>query len=93
MPSVALPSTRGDSIRVEVVPEGFACLVICAFPMTGILGVELPPGRARDPGAGGTPESCGFRGHAADLAREGASAAGLSARPGACQHEVAGRLT
>jgi len=93
MPSLALPSTRGDSIRVDVVPEGFTCLVIYAFPMTGIPGVELPPGWDEIPGARGcTPESCGFRDHAADLAQEGASVAGLSTQSSAYQHEVAERL-
>lgn len=94
MPSLALPSTRGDSIRVDVVPEGFARLVIYAFPMTGIPGVELPPGWDEIPGARGcTPESCGFRDHAADLAREGASVVGLSTQSSAYQREVAERLT
>lgn len=93
MPSLALLSTRGDAIRVDLVPEGFARLVIYAFPMTGIPGVELPSGWDEIPGARGcTPESCGFRDHAADLADEGASVAGLSTQSGAYQHEVAERL-
>ncbi len=93
MPSLALPSTRGDSIRVDLVPEGFARLVIYAFPMTGIPGVELPPGWDEIPGARGcTPESCGFRDHAADLAQEGASVAGLSTQSSTYQREVAERL-
>ena len=93
MPSLALPSTRGDSIRVDLVPEGFARLVIYAFPMTGIPGVELPSGWDEIPGARGcTPESCGFRDHAADLADEGASVAGLSTQSSAYQREVAERL-
>jgi peroxiredoxin len=93
MPSVALPSTRGDLIRVDLVPEGFARLVIYAFPMTGIPGVELPPGWDEIPGARGcTPESCGFRDHAADLAAEGARVAGLSTQSSAYQREAAERL-
>jgi peroxiredoxin len=93
MPSLALLSTRGDSIRVDLLQEGFARLVIYAFPMTGLPGVELPSGWDEIPGARGcTPESCGFRDHAADLADEGASVAGVSTQSGAYQREVAERL-
>jgi len=62
--------------------------------MTRIPGVELPSGWDEIPGArGSTPESCGFRDQAANLADEGASVAGLSTQPGAYQREVAERLT
>jgi Lsr2 len=58
----------------------------CAVQRKGLAGHEIH-------WAGCTPESCGFRDHAADLAREGASVPGLSTQPSACQHEVAERLT
>lgn len=93
MPSLALPSTRGDTIRVDVVPDGFERLIIYAYPMTGIPGVELPPGWDTIPGARGcTPESCGFRDHADELAGEQAAVLGLSTQSPAYQREVAERL-
>jgi peroxiredoxin len=93
MPSIALPSTDGNLMRVDVVPGGFSRLVIYAYPMTGVPGVELPPGWDDIPGARGcTPESCGFRDHAAELAAAGATVAGLSTQSAAYQREAAERL-
>jgi peroxiredoxin len=93
MPSIALPSTDGNLMRVDVVPGGFSRLVIYAYPMTGLPGVELPPGWDDIPGARGcTPESCGFRDHAAELAAAGATVAGLSTQSTAYQREATERL-
>lgn len=93
MPSLVLPSTRGDDVRVNVVPDGFDRLVLYAYPMTGIPGVELPPGWDEIPGARGcTPETCGFRDHASELAQEGAGVVGLSTQSSAYQRELAERL-
>lgn len=93
MPQLALPSTSGGRMRVDVVPAGFTRLVIYAYPMTGLPGIPVPPGWDEIPGARGcTPESCGFRDHAAELAAVGAAVAGLSTQSAAYQKEAAGRL-
>jgi peroxiredoxin len=93
MPSLALPTTRGDQVRVDVVPEPFEYLVVYAYPRTGRPGAELPPGWDEIPGARGcTPESCGFRDHADDLAEAGATVVGLSTQSTAYQQEAAERL-
>jgi peroxiredoxin len=93
MPQIALPSTDGEFIRVDVVPDGFTRLIIYAYPMTGLPGVPVPDGWDEIPGARGcTPESCGFRDHAAELGALGAAVAGLSVQGTAYQHEAATRL-
>jgi peroxiredoxin len=93
MPPVALPATGGGTMRVDVVPDGFTRLVIYAYPMTGLPGVPVPDGWDEIPGARGcTPESCGFRDHAAELAALGAAVAGLSTQGTAYQQEAATRL-
>jgi peroxiredoxin len=93
MPSLALPSTRGDQVRVDVVPETFEYLVVYAYPRTGRPGAALPPGWDEIPGARGcTPESCGFRDHADDLADAGAAVVGLSTQSTGYQQEAAERL-
>lgn len=93
MPPIALPSTSGEPMRVDTVPAGFSRLVIYAYPMTGLPGVTLPDGWDEIPGARGcTPESCGFRDHAAELAALGAAVAGLSTQSAGYQQEAAGRL-
>lgn len=74
-------------------PSGFEYLVVYAYPMTGLPGVELPDGWDEIPGARGcTPESCGFRDHAAELAKEGAAVLGVSTQTTAYQREVSDRL-
>jgi peroxiredoxin len=93
MPSIALPSTRGGLVRVDVVPAGFERLVIYAYPLTGLPGVESPSGWEEIPGAKGcTAESCGFRDHSAELASAGAAVVGLSTQSTAYQLEAAERL-
>ena len=93
MPPVALPSTSGEPVRVDSVPDGFSRLVIYAYPMTGLPGVPVPDGWDEIPGARGcTPESCGFRDHAAELAALGAAVAGLSTQSTGYQREAAERL-
>ncbi|MGH3154974.1 MAG: hypothetical protein ACRDNF_00140, partial [Streptosporangiaceae bacterium] len=79
LPSTAQPSTGGEPMRVDVVPGGFTRLIIYAYPMTGLPGVPVPDGWDEIPGARGcTPQSCGLRDHAAELAAFGAAVAGLS---------------
>jgi peroxiredoxin len=93
MPPIALPSTGGEPMRVDVVPEGFTRLIIYAYPMTGLPGVPVPDGWDEIPGARGcTPQACGFRDHAAELAAFGAAVAGLSVQGTAYQQEAATRL-
>jgi peroxiredoxin len=94
MPSIALPSTDGGPVRVDVMPEGVHRLVLYAYPRTGRPGEEpLTPDWDRIPGARGcTPESCGFRDHAAELWDEGAAVAGLSTQDSDYQREAAERL-
>jgi peroxiredoxin len=94
MPAIALPSTAGGSVRVDVTPEGVHRLVLYAYPRTGRPGEEpLTPDWDRIPGARGcTPESCGFRDHAAELWDEGAAVAGLSTQDSDFQREAAERL-
>lgn len=93
VPPVALPATTGGTLRVDLVPGGFERLVVYAYPMTGVPGVELPEGWDDIPGARGcTPESCGFRDHAAELAAAGAAVMGLSTQSTAYQKEASDRL-
>jgi len=94
VPPIALTSTDGELVRVDVVPEGAERLVLYAYPRTGRPGeAELTPDWDRIPGARGcTPESCGFRDHAADLGAAGAAVAGLSTQDTAYQREAVERL-
>src|ERR1700722_13947774 len=93
MPPIALPATSGEPVRVDTVPPGFSRLIIYAYPLTGLPGVPVPDGWDDIPGARGcTPESCGFRDHAAELAALGAAVAGLSTQSAAYQREAAARL-
>jgi peroxiredoxin len=94
MPALALPGTGGSSFPVDRAPAGFDRLVLYAYPRTGRPGVApLTPGWDEIPGARGcTPESCGFRDHAADLAAAGATVAGLSTQPTDYQQEAVERL-
>ncbi|MQA97924.1 MAG: redoxin family protein [Streptosporangiales bacterium] len=93
MPALSLPSTQGGAQRLDRVPGGAARLVLYAYPRTGVPGQDNPPGWDAIPGARGcTPESCGFRDHAADLAALGAAVAGVSTQDTAYQAEAATRL-
>lgn len=94
MPSVALFSTDGRTMRVDVVPDGADRLVLYAYPRTGRPGEPpVTPDWDLIPGARGcTPESCGFRDHAADLWAAGAAVFGLSTQDTAYQREAAERL-
>jgi peroxiredoxin len=94
MPALALPSTSGGRVRVDMVPEGADRLLLYAYPRTGRPGEQpLTPDWDLIPGARGcTPESCGFRDHAADLRHAGAAVAGVSTQSTADQLEVVERL-
>jgi len=94
MPELALPSTDGEAQRVDVVPDGFARLVLYAYPRTGRPEEDLlVPEWNEIPGARGcTPESCAFRDHAEELHAAGAAVVGLSTQDTDYQREVAERL-
>jgi peroxiredoxin len=94
MPAIALASTMGAAVRVDLVPEGAERLVLYLYPRTGRPGeAELTPDWDLIPGARGcTPESCGFRDHAAELWDAGAAVAGVSTQSTDDQREVAERL-
>ncbi|MGH3319658.1 MAG: peroxiredoxin [Streptosporangiaceae bacterium] len=94
VPPVALPSTGGAQVRLDTIPEGCERLVVYAYPRTGRPGEEpLVPDWDAIPGARGcTPESCGFRDHAAELRAAGAAVLGVSTQDTAYQREAAERL-
>jgi peroxiredoxin len=94
MPALALPATDGSSFPVDHPPDGFDRLILFAYPRTGRPGEPpLTPDWDQIPGARGcTPESCGFRDHAADLAAAGAAVAGVSTQSTEYQREAAERL-
>jgi peroxiredoxin len=89
IPALVLESSRGP---VDLAELCAARAVIYVYPQTGTPGVAAPDGWDELPGARGcTPESCGFRDHAAELAALGARVAGLSCQPLAEQVAFAGR--
>lgn len=94
MPRLELPATDGSVVPVDRPPPGFDRLVLYAYPRTGRPG--FPPLTAdwdQIPGARGcTPESCGFRDHAAELTAAGAAVAGVSTQSTEYQREAVERL-
>ncbi|MGO9673177.1 MAG: peroxiredoxin [Methylocella sp.] len=91
MPSLRLPSTAGRRVDLDALPSGHT--VIYCYPMTGAPSVALPEGWDLIPGARGcTPQSCGFRDHASELAQLGAAVFGLSTQSTEYQREMADRL-
>jgi peroxiredoxin len=89
LPALTLESSQGPVDLAELARDRF---VLYVYPRTGRQDRPVPPGWDEVPGARGcTPESCGFRDHAADLARLGASVAGLSIQPLEEQREFAER--
>jgi peroxiredoxin len=76
IPALELDSSMGPVDLAELASER---AVIYLYPKTGTPGEPLVAGWDEFPGARGcTPESCGFRDHAAELAGLGARVAGLS---------------
>jgi peroxiredoxin len=89
MPALVLDSSQGPVALAELCSE---TAVIYIYPHTGVPGEPLAEGWDAFPGARGcTPESCGFRDHAAELAAAGARVAGLSGQTLAAQVEFAER--
>ena len=76
VPALTLESSLGPVSLREL---GVDLAVLYVYPRTGIPGHPTPDGWDAIPGARGcTPQSCGFRDHAADLADLGARVAGVS---------------
>lgn len=89
VPALTLESSTGPVDLAELASER---AVIYLYPMTGTPGEPLIAGWDEFPGARGcTPESCGFRDHAAELAGLGARVAGLSGQTRAEQVAFADR--
>jgi peroxiredoxin len=90
IPPVALPSTAGGEVRLDVLPGR---TVLFCYPRTGRPDQELPPGWDAIPGARGcTPEACGFRDRHEQFADAGARVLALSTQDTDYQREMAGRL-
>src|SRR5207302_3060350 len=90
VPSLTLESSQGPVDLAELAAER---TVLYVYPRTGRPDREVPAGWDAIPGARGcTPQSCGFRDHAAELARLGARVAGLSSQALEEQVELAARL-
>jgi peroxiredoxin len=89
VPALVLESSAGP---VDLAALCASRGVVYVYPRTGRPGVPLLPGWDEIPGARGcTPQSCGFRDAAEELARLGARVAGLSAQPLDDQLEFARR--
>jgi peroxiredoxin len=89
IPPLVLPSSQGP---VDLAELAAGRAVLYVYPRSGVPGVPLLPGWNEFPGARGcTPQSCGFRDHAAELAAFGARLAGVSAQPLEAQMEFAER--
>jgi len=94
MPPIALASTDGHVVRVDLVPEGAKRLILYAYPRTGRPG-ENPLTTDWDliPGARGcTPQTCAFRDHSALLRHAASVVAGISTQKTDYQREAVERL-
>jgi peroxiredoxin len=90
VPPLYLETTAGD---LNLAAAAAGLLVLYVYPRTGRPGIEPPAGWDETPGARGcTPQACGFRDHAAELAELEATVVGLSAQTIEEQHEAAERL-
>ena len=91
LPRLKLPATDGSQVDLSAL-RGRA--VVYAYPRTGRPGAQLPTGWDAIPGARGcTPQSCGFRGHYAELRAAGVEHLfGLSTQDTDYQREAVERL-
>jgi peroxiredoxin len=90
MPAIALPSTAGGEVRLDVLPGRNA---LFCFPRTGRPDEELPPGWNAIPGARGcTPEVCSFRDSREQFADLDVRVLALSTQDTEYQREMAARL-
>ena len=89
-PELTLDSSQGP---VDLAELGATRAVLYVYPRTGHPSRPVPESWDAIPGARGcTPQSCGFRDHAAELAAHGARVAGLSVQSLDDQIELAERL-
>jgi peroxiredoxin len=90
VPALTLDSSQGP---VDLTELGATRAVLYVCPRTGHPSRAVPEGWDAIPGARGcTPQSCGFRDHAAELTAHGARVAGLSVQTIDDQVELAQRL-
>jgi peroxiredoxin/DNA-binding transcriptional MerR regulator len=91
-PHLHLPSTTGETIRLDALGPGRTVLYL--YPFTGRPGADLPQGWDLIPGTlGCTPEACGFRDHHQDLLAAGAARVfSLSSQDTSYQRELVERL-
>jgi peroxiredoxin len=90
VPDLKLESSQGP---VDLVELGAVRAVLYVYSRTGHPDRPISEDWDAIPGARGcTPQSCGFRDHAAELAEHGASVAGLSVQTVDEQRELAERL-
>jgi peroxiredoxin len=89
--SIPLSATDGRLIDLSAVP---GCVVVYAYPRTGVPDVPNPDGWDAIPGARGcTPQTCAFRDHYQELKRRGiVDVFGLSTQSTTDQAEAANRL-
>nr|WP_319387126.1 glutaredoxin 3 [uncultured Roseibium sp.] len=88
--SVGLRATTGDRVDLSKVPGR---VVVYAYPMTGVPGVELPPGWNDIPGARGcTPQTLSFQAEKDVFAAFGVKVFGLSSQTADYQKELSDRL-
>lgn len=90
MPSMTLRATSGDLVDLSTLPGR---VVVYAYPMTGVPGVELPPGWNDIPGARGcTPQTLSFQAEKDVFAALGVTIFGLSTQTPEHQKELSDRL-
>ena len=91
LPSVPLQATDGQTVDLSTLP---GCVVVYAYPRTGVPDQPNPDGWDAIPGARGcTPQACAFRDHYEELKDLGVAAVyGLSTQDSSYQREAAGRL-
>lgn len=90
MPSVSLRATSGELVDLSTLPGR---VVVYAYPMTGVPGVELPPGWNDIPGARGcTPQTLSFQAEKDAFAAFGVTIFGLSTQTPEYQNELSTRL-
>jgi len=90
VPALVLESSQGP---VDLAELAAPRAVLYVYPRTGRPDRAIPEGWDAIPGARGcTPQSCGFRDHATELAALGARVAGLSSQSLDEQVELAERL-
>lgn len=90
MPAIALRATSGGTVDLSTPPGR---VVVYAYPMTGVPGVELPAGWNDIPGARGcTPQTLSFQGEKDTFAALGVTVFGLSTQTPDYQKELSDRL-